>query len=117
MALFNVGNGRRTPLYLVRLAALRGLHGTRMGDIVCEQLKRPWDYAESGKELFMKNQTNVNDGASPELQAMGDPASKDISGQGPAADSSTGTPVPADGANQSGAPGPMAPDSAKGGHV
>ena len=64
----------------------------------------------------MKNQTGDNGGTSPELQAMGDPAPKDISGQGPAADSLTGTPAPADVAIQSGAPGAMEPDSVKTGH-
>ena len=64
----------------------------------------------------MKNQTSDTGGTSPELQAMGGPAPKDVSGQGPAADSLTGTPVPAAVAIQSGTPGLMAPDSVKGGH-
>jgi hypothetical protein len=64
----------------------------------------------------VKNQTSDSGGTAPELQAMGDPALKDSSGQGPAADSLTGTPPPADVAVQSGAPGLMAPDSVKGGH-
>jgi len=65
----------------------------------------------------MNNQTSVDGAASPKLQPMMGPPSNDNSGQGPATDSLTGTPAPADAANQSGAPGPMAPDSAKGGHV
>ena len=64
----------------------------------------------------MKNQTSANGGTLPELQVLGGPAPKDVSGQGPAADSLTGTPAPADVAIQSGATSLMAPDSVKGGH-
>jgi hypothetical protein len=72
---------------------------------------------ENDKELFMNNQNSSNGGASPKLQAMVDPASKDTSGPGPAAVALTGTATPADTAGQSATPGPMVPDSEKGGHV
>jgi hypothetical protein len=62
----------------------------------------------------VKNQTSDSGGTSPELQAMGDPALKDISGQGPAADSSTDTPAPADAGT--GTPGAIEPNSVKTGH-
>jgi hypothetical protein len=77
----------------------------------------PGKYLENDKELFMNNQNSGNGGASPKVQAMVDPASKDTSGQGPAADSLTGTSTPADTAGQSAAPGTIVPDSEKGGHV
>jgi hypothetical protein len=64
----------------------------------------------------MNNQTSVDGAASPKPQAMGDPASKDISGQGPAADSLTGTPAPGEIASEGGAPGRIKPDSVKIGH-
>ena len=76
----------------------------------------PGKYLENDKELFMSNQNSGNGGASPELQAMVDPASKDARGQLPAADSLTGTSTPADKAGQGAAPGTIAPDSVKGGH-
>jgi hypothetical protein len=62
----------------------------------------------------VKNQTSDNGGTSPELQAMGDPVPKDISGQGPAADLLTGTPAPAD--PGTGTPGAIEPNSVKTGH-
>jgi hypothetical protein len=65
----------------------------------------------------MNNQPSTNGGVSPELQPMIDPAPNDSSGQAPPAVSLESAPLPADIAGQSGAPGPMAPDSAKGGHV
>ena len=64
----------------------------------------------------MNNQTSGSGGASPNLQAMKDPASKNTSGQGPAADSATGTStVAASAAGQSAAVGAMVPDGEKGG--
>ena len=65
----------------------------------------------------MNNQSSGNGGASPKLQATVDSASKATSGQGPVADSLTGASTPADTAGQSPTPGPMVPDSEKGGHV
>jgi hypothetical protein len=64
----------------------------------------------------MNNQPSANGGASPELQPAIDPAPND-SGQAPPAVSLKSTPVPADVAGQSAAPGRMAPASEKGGHV
>ena len=64
----------------------------------------------------MKNQTSGKGGASPELQPKIDPASKNISGQAPMAVSLRGMSVPTSNASQSGPPGPIEPDSAKGGH-
>ena len=77
----------------------------------------PGKYLENDKELIMNNQNSGNGGASPKLQAMVDPASKDTSGQGPAADSLTGTPAPADTLSQGGAPDPAEPDGVKIGHA
>jgi hypothetical protein len=77
----------------------------------------PGKYLENDKELFMNNQSSGNGGASPKLQAMVDPASKDTSGQGPVADSLTGTSTPANTTGQSATPGTIVPDSEKGGHV
>jgi hypothetical protein len=65
----------------------------------------------------MNNQPSGSGGASPELQPMIDPASKDLSGQAPPVVSLNSTSAPADVANQSSAPDPMAPDSVKGGHL
>jgi len=64
----------------------------------------------------MKNQSSVKGGTSPELQPKIDPASKNISGQEPVAVSLRGISVPTGNASQSGLPGPIEPDSAKGGH-
>jgi hypothetical protein len=90
-----------------------------MSGIVCGQLKDLGQVtlgreSKKDKELIMSNQGSGNGGASPKLQAMVDPASKNISAQ-PAADSATGTSVPADTAGQSSAPGPMVPAGEKGG--
>jgi hypothetical protein len=92
-----------------------------MSGIVCGQLKDPSQAtlgreSKKHKELIMNNQNSGNGGASPKLQAMVDPASKDTSGQGPAADSFTGTSTPADTAGQSAASGTIVPASEKGGH-
>jgi len=65
----------------------------------------------------MNNQTSGNGGASPKLQPTIDGASNNIGGQGPATDSLTDTSVPTDIVGQDPAPGTMAPDSVKGGHV
>jgi hypothetical protein len=89
-----------------------------MGGIVCGQLKGPQEVGRKHKELIMKNQTSGNRGGSSKFQAMKDPASKTVSGKGPAADTSKGKSTGAAiAANQSSAPGPMAPDSVKGGHL
>jgi hypothetical protein len=65
----------------------------------------------------MNNQTSVDGAESPKLQPMMGPPSNDKSGQGPAADSSTGTSVPATiAASQGGNPGRIEPDSVKTGH-
>jgi hypothetical protein len=65
----------------------------------------------------MKDQNSVDSAASPKLQPMLSPASNDSSGQGPATDSSTGTPVSADMADQGGVTGQIEPDSVKAPHV
>ncbi len=64
----------------------------------------------------MNNQNSVEGAASPKPQPMLDRASNDNSGQGPAADSSTGTSVPAIMVAQDGGPGTIEPDSVKAGH-
>jgi len=65
----------------------------------------------------MNNQSSRSGGRSDKVQAVKKgSASKTVSGKGPAADSLTGTSTPADTAGQSAAPGPIAPDSVKGGH-
>ena len=65
----------------------------------------------------MNNQSSGNGGATPKLQAMVEPPSTNIGGQGPATDTSASAPAPTDVSSPGGAPGPMAPDSAKGGHL
>jgi hypothetical protein len=65
----------------------------------------------------MNNQPSANGGASPELQPMMGLPTNDNSGEGPVADSSTGTSVPAGiAASQSGNPGRIEPESVKTGH-
>jgi hypothetical protein len=65
----------------------------------------------------MRNQSSGKGGGSVKLQAMKKaPTPKNISGHGPAAGSSAGKSTVAAVASQGAAPGPMAPDSVKGGH-
>jgi hypothetical protein len=80
------------------------------------QIKKPWDYAENGKELFVKNQTTVDGAASPDLQSMIDPASQGHGGQAPPIVSSKSASFPADFTGQSSQPDPIVPDGVKVGH-
>jgi hypothetical protein len=64
----------------------------------------------------MSNQNSGSGGTSPEVQPVIDPASNSNSGQTPPVVALTSTSVPAGVDSQSGAPGPIVPDGAKGGH-